>query len=87
MRMTSFCGTFWLQAVDIETGIAFGLVRGVKPEFGSVDLKELCTATFGGFFGVEREVDMTSPFRAFMKPKPLSEFDTNATSPSNGVVH
>lgn len=76
---------FWLQALDTETGIAFGLVRGAEREFGSVDLKELCTANFEGF-GIEREVDMNSAFRTFMMPKPLSEFATGFNDPSNGDV-
>lgn len=66
---------FWLLAFDADTGIAFGKARWVDSEFGNVYLKELCTEKFNGF-AVEREVDMHSAFRAFMKPKPLSQFRT-----------
>lgn len=66
---------FWLLAFDADTGIAFGKACWVNSEFGTVYLKELCTEKFNGF-AVEREVDMHSAFRAFMKPKPLSQFRT-----------
>lgn len=63
---------FWLMALDVETGVAFGKVRMTECEFGSFDLKELCTANFGGF-RVERE----TIFGLVMEPKPLSEFHTS----------
>ncbi|MGP4993698.1 hypothetical protein [Glutamicibacter ardleyensis] len=76
---------FWLMALDTDTGIAYGKVRMADSEFGTVRLQELCTANIQGF-PVEREVDTTSSFRAFMKPKPLAQFHTGMDAPSNGSV-
>lgn len=73
---------FWLQAFDADTGVAFGKVRMTSAEFGTVNLKELCTMP-----DMEREVDTSSTFRAFMKPKQLTEFRSDTDSPANGSVH